>query len=371
MCEETALVADYDLYVRRSGTEVRIGRAERLDLFVGTRWVGIAIWVLVASIFVFDILTYPENVSACFAYTIPIFLSLFERTPQPFLYAGTATALSLVGSFVEPSGEVPIVAILGNRLIAVATQWLAAMLVKVQYRRHADTQREAEFQRRFVDILSHEIGTALTAITGQAYRLTKRSGQFAPNDLKIRAEKIRNAAERIEAIIDRVQFASSLGDGTIPIGHHVVDINAMMEKLTDQLKEEQQERPVELKLYPEPQLVEGDETLLRQAFENVIINSAKYSSRGSPIVVSTTKQGSAVRVAVADYGNGIATFDLSRVREPYYRGINSKGTSGAGLGLYFVERIVEAHKGTICIESQPGQGTQVTIDLPRTEPIKP
>ena len=353
------------------GPKVRIRGADRLHLFVGTRWVGVAIWVLLASIFVFDVLTHPENVSACFAYTIPIFVSLFERRPRPFLYAGTATALSLIGSFVEPSGELPIAAILGNRLIAIATQWLAAMLVKVQYRRHADMQREAEFQRRFVDILSHEIGTALTAITGQAYRLTKRSGQLAPGDLKVRAEKIRNAAERIEAIVDRVQFASSLGDGTIPIGRRAIDINAMMQKLTDQLKEEQQGRPIDLTLCPELQLVEGDETLLRQAFENVILNSVKYSSPDTPILVSTAKQGSVVRVAIADCGNGIATFDLSQVREPYYRGSSSKGTSGAGLGLYFVERIVEAHRGTICIESQAGKGTKVTIDLPQsTELIK-
>ena len=98
----------------------------------------------------------------------------------------------------------------------------------------------------------------------------------------------------------------------------------------------------------------------------------KYSSRDSSILVSTAKHGSVVRITIADCGNGIATFDLSRVRESYYRGSSSKGTSGAGLGLYFVERIVEAHKGTICIESQVGDGTKVTIDLPEsTEFIKP
>jgi signal transduction histidine kinase len=342
---------------------VKIRRARRFRLFVGTHWVGVAIWVLLASIFLFDVLTHPENVSACFAYTIPIFVSLFELRPRPFLYAGTATALSLVGSLIEPSGEVPIAAILANRLIAIATQWLAAMLVKVQYRRHDDMQREAEFQRRFVDILSHEIGTALTAITGQAYRLMKLSGQLTPGDLRVRAEKIRNAAERIDAIVDRVQFASSLGDGTIPIAHRVIDINAMIQKLADQLREEQPGRPIELSLYSKPQVVEGDETLLRQAFENVIMNSAKYSSSDSPISIITARHGSLVRVTIADYGNGIALNDLSRVREPYYRGSSSKGTSGAGLGLYFVERIVAAHMGTISIESEVGKGTKVTIDL--------
>lgn len=250
------------------------------------------------------------------------------------LYAATATALSIVGSFIEPSGGLPLAAILGNRFIAIATQWLAAILVKVQYRRHVETQRVAELQRRLVDILSHEIGTALTAITGQAYRMMKLSGRLAPGDLKMRAEKIRSAAERIEAIVNRVQFASALGDGTIPIRRHSVDVNAVLRRLTDQLREERQDRPVGLNLHAESQVVKGDETLLRQAFENVVMNSVKYSSGDSPILISTTKRGSVVCVEIEDNGRGITAADLSHVREPYYRGAGSKGTSGAGLGLF-------------------------------------
>ena len=163
---------------------------------------------------------------------------------------------------------------------------------------------------------------------------------------------------------------TTLGDGTIPIGRRTVDINAVLQRVTDQLREERQGRPIELNLHAEPQFVRGDETLLRQAFENVVMNSVKYSSDDSPIQISTAKHGSVVRVAIADCGRGITPPDLSRVREPYYRGAGSKGTSGAGLGLFFAERIVEAHEGTICIESEVGKGTKVTIELPQgTEPV--
>jgi signal transduction histidine kinase len=350
----------------RHGMKVQTRRTERIRLFVGTRWAGAAIWALMALIFLFDVWTHPVNVSACFAYAIPIFMSLFEARPQPFRYAATATALSMVGSFVEPlSGPTPLVAILGNRLIAVATLWLAAILVKVQYGRHVETLRMAELQRRFVDILSHEVGTALTAITGQAYRLGKLSERLAPGDLKARADKIRSAAERIEAVVDRVQFASALGDGTIPVGRGAVDIHAVLSRVADQLREERQSRPIELNLNAESQVVRGDETLLRQAFENVVMNSVKYSSDDSPILIGTSQHGSVVRVTIADRGAGIAAPDLPRVREPYYRGAASKGTSGAGLGLFFAERIVEAHAGSIHIESEVGKGTTVTIELPR------
>ena len=205
--------------------------SEKFHLFVGSRRVAAAIWGLQAAIFLFDLLTHPENVSACFAYLIPIFISLFEFRPRPYLYAATATVLSLIGSVVEPFDQGPFAAIIGNRLIAIAAQWLAALLVTLQYQRHTHVQREADLQRRFIDILSHEIGTALTAITGHAYRLNKLSGQLTPADLRVRADKIQKAAERIEAIINRIQLMSSLGDVIVPMDVSMVDINAMLQRL--------------------------------------------------------------------------------------------------------------------------------------------
>ncbi|WP_456639639.1 sensor histidine kinase [Bradyrhizobium sp. USDA 10063] len=297
---------------------------------------------------------------------------MFELKPRPFLYAATATALSIAGSFALPFGDLPLAAVLANRFIAVATQWVVAVLVKVQYRRQVDMQQQAEYQRRFVAILSHEIGTALTTIAGQAYRLARLSDRISPNDLKARAEKIRGAAERIEGIVGRVQFASSLGDGTIPIGRRTTDLRLLLATLLDQLREEQRYGSIELHASSESLFVEGDEMLLRQLFENVVLNCIKYCrSSDASISVDIGSRASVVRVSIADRGGGIAPDELPRVREPYYRGKNSKGTSGAGLGLYFVERIVDAHGGRLFIESDLGKGTQVIIDLPQSRDATP
>jgi signal transduction histidine kinase len=351
---------------------VRTIDTERPRLFVSTRSVGAIIWLLLGSIFLFDIWTHPENVSACFAYAIPILVSLFELKPRPFLYAGAATALSVAGSFALPSSELPLAAVLANRFIAVVTQWMVALLVKVQYRRQVDMQQQAEYQRRFVAILSHEIGTALTTITGQAYRLAKLSERISPSDLKARAEKIRSAGERIEEIVGRIQFASSLGDGTIPVERRTIDVALLLTKLLDQLKEDQRYGPIELHVSSKLPIVEGDEMLLHQLFENVVMNSAKYScSPNASISVEVVNRSGAVRVAIVDRGGGIGPDELPRIREPYFRGKSSKGTSGAGLGLYFVERIVEAHGGQLLLESDVGKGTRVIIDLPKSRDAKP
>ncbi|ANV99753.1 sensor histidine kinase [Bradyrhizobium icense] len=351
---------------------MRTKNTESPRLLVSNRSVELAIWLSIGSIFLFDIWTHPENVSACFAYAIPILLSLFELKPRPFFYAATATALSIAGSFAVPSGDLPLAAVLANRFIAIATQWVVAVLVKVQYRRQVDMQQQAEYQRRFVAILSHEIGTALTTITGQAYRLARLSERISPNDLKARAEKIRSAAERIEGIVGRVQFASSLGDGTIPVGRRAIDVGLLLATLLDQLKEEQRCGNIELHASSERQFVEGDEMLLRQLFENIVLNSVKYSrSSDAPISVHIAAHAAVIRISIVDRGGGIAPDELPMVREPFYRGKSSRGTSGAGLGLYFVERIVEAHNGRLLIESDVGAGTRVIIDLPQSRDTKP
>jgi signal transduction histidine kinase len=276
---------------------------------------------------------------------------------------------TLVGSLIQPTGNINTVVVETNRLIAVLTQWLIAMLVRLQQQHVDDMQAKAEYQHRFVDILSHEIGNALTTVDGQALRLMKLSEQLAPSDLRLRAGKIRTAVDRIQAIIDRVQFASSLSDGSIPIAHRSVNLHAMMQEVIEQMTEDRRTASIELILCPEPQVVSGDEMLLRQVFENIIMNSVKYSPRDAPISVSVTKRGDVSRITIADRGSGIPRHELPQVRRPYYRGENSKGTAGAGLGLYLVERIVEAHKGRLFIESEVGKGTQVIVDIPRSKDV--
>ena len=324
--------------------------------------VSAIIWALIGSVFVLDLRTPADDVSVCFAYLIPIFASLFEARPRPILYALATTGLSLLGMAVQPPNHAGTVMMI---VIAILTQWVVATLVKLQQRRLVEANERAESQRRFVDILSHEVGTALTTVTGQAYRLTKLSEQLAPDDPRVRADKIRKAAERIQAIISRIQFASSLGDGSIPTGEGAIDLHVMLEQLADQMKEEHQGGQLDLKLGSDPLYVAGDEMLLRQIFENVMANGFKYSPLHAPIVVSAAPHGSAIRVIIADHGSGMAPEELPRVRNAYYRGPNSKGTSGAGLGLYVVERLVEAHHGRLSIESEAGRGTKVTIDLPQ------
>lgn len=323
---------------------------------------GLAIAAVIAIVFLADISTPADNVSVSFAYLIPVTLSLFEARPRSLWYASATTAGSVGALVLLPPSLVSTVVMVA---ISVTTQWVVAALVLLQARRLAEANERAELQRRFVDILSHEVGTALTTVGGQSYRLTKLADQLGPNELRLRADKIRKAAERIRVIIHRIQFASTLGDGSFPAGDASVNLQPLLEQLADQAREEYPGREVSLDADAEPKHVTGDEMLLRQLFENLITNGIKYSPASAPVRVNVSVQRSSVRVVVEDKGGGLPQDELDRVRRPYYRGANSKTVSGAGLGLYVVEKLVEAHNGRLSLESEVGTGTRVTVELPR------
>jgi signal transduction histidine kinase len=109
----------------------------------------------------------------------------------------------------------------------------------------------------------------------------------------------------------------------------------------------------------------GDEGALTEALVNLIGNAVKYTRPGGRVTVGGAAAGGQVVLTVADTGIGIAPEELSLVFDAFYRARSGPGTeSGAGLGLALTRRIVQAHEGTLSVESQVGKGTTFSIHLP-------
>lgn len=110
----------------------------------------------------------------------------------------------------------------------------------------------------------------------------------------------------------------------------------------------------------------ADPSLLRRVFDNLLSNAAKYSEAGTIVGVAVQTTPVAIEFTVADRGIGIGGADLPHVFTPFFRSDRSRArkTGGAGLGLALVKRIVEAHQGTIGIESHVGIGTTVRFTIP-------
>jgi two-component system phosphate regulon sensor histidine kinase PhoR len=106
-----------------------------------------------------------------------------------------------------------------------------------------------------------------------------------------------------------------------------------------------------------------DRPAMIQALDNIVDNAIKYSTTEKHLAVTGTATARSVTLTVRDRGTGIASKDLSRVFERFYRGGNAT-VSGSGLGLPIAKRIVESHGGRIEVRSAVGSGTEVDVTLP-------
>ena len=109
---------------------------------------------------------------------------------------------------------------------------------------------------------------------------------------------------------------------------------------------------------------EADRASLLRVVNNLLDNAIKFSPRGAAITVEAADEGDLVRISVKDEGPGIAAMDLPRVFERFYKGEQSRASSGVGLGLAIVKHTVRLHGGTAEATSDPGHGARFTVRLP-------
>jgi signal transduction histidine kinase len=319
------------------------------------------------AVFLFDVATPPDDVSVCFTYAALISLASFSRYRLAYAFAAVATVLSVIGSFLHTPGEALSAVFFTNRAIAIAAQWLVAYVVAA--RKDAEAHMRAQFEqerekvetsRRFIDVLSHEIGTSLTTIDGQAFRLRKLAGSHEPADVAVRADKIRTAVRHIQAVVEQVQLASEV-EGAVPTWTTAVDLRGLV---ADCVAQSEAERTISTELSELPPLVWADADMLRQTIANLLSNAVKYSAAETPIQVRGWSEAEHAVLAITDQGRGIPEEERVNLFAPYYRASNSRGVHGTGIGLYVAERVIARHGGTIAIDSALGRGTTVTVRIP-------
>jgi signal transduction histidine kinase len=107
----------------------------------------------------------------------------------------------------------------------------------------------------------------------------------------------------------------------------------------------------------------ADTDRLAHVFTNLLDNALRFSAEGEVITIRARRDGAFVRLSVEDTGAGIAPSDLPRVFDRFYRGAHQPVQSGAGLGLAIVKEVIEAHGGSVSVESVPGRGSAFHFTL--------
>lgn len=227
-----------------------------------------------------------------------------------------------------------------------------------------ETERDAlERQVRFVEMVSHEYRTPLAIIRANLDILEMKACH-AECVLSSNLGKMKRAVARLVEVMEISLGKAKLDDAHLQLNRAAIPLAPFMQSLLDETAELWTERKTIIHMEKEiDAVVEGDKGLLKTALLNLFDNAIKYSPAETPLHISVRFSQEEVAIRVKDQGSGIPGEDLERVFEKYFRGAASTDTSGAGIGLYLVRRIVEQHGGGVSLESSPA-GTVATVRLP-------
>ncbi len=226
-------------------------------------------------------------------------------------------------------------------------------------------QKAIEEMRRFTADAAHELRTPL-AVLRSGIEVTLRSPRSA-DEYRQALEAATDEANRLTRLADQLLFLSRQAAGVMQLDREEMRLDALVKDVAEQFAARSQEAGVTLAVEPlEPFTVRGDDIRLSQVFYNVLDNAIKYTPRGGRVSVRGRAIDHRVEIQVEDSGIGIPPAHLSHVFKRFYRVEQSRNSDrgGSGLGLAIAQSAVEAHGGSISIESKPGHGTVVSISLP-------
>jgi len=248
--------------------------------------------------------------------------------------------------------------------LLMATAW-----VLIRYTRQA--QRLAELQMNFVAGVSHELRTPLAVIGTAGYNLR---GKLSANPAQVAryGALIETESQKLSAMVEQILQFAALRAGKGVRRNEPVLLEDVIEQGLQASKEIHAAGcDVEKKIEARLPVVLGDPVALRHAVQNLLSNAAKYGMEGSNWVGVTassaeTEAGAFVEIRVSDRGPGIPLEEQSHIFDPFFRGKYAVQDQihGTGLGLDLVKRIVEAHGGTIRVESAPMRGAEFVMRIP-------
>jgi two-component system phosphate regulon sensor histidine kinase PhoR len=225
-----------------------------------------------------------------------------------------------------------------------------------------------QIRKDFVANVSHELRTPLAAIKGFAETLSTGGIDDQDNRLSF-VKSIESQADRMTALVDDLLDLTAIESGkNAPVKEPLL-INDIVSDVIDSLKPLANRKSVlfhvDASMARLP-AVSCDKKQIKQVLTNLLQNAVKYNKDGGRITIDAEQQDAHVTLFIRDTGAGIPAADLPRIFERFYRvdKARSREMGGTGLGLAIVKHIIEAHGGTVSVESTLGEGSTFRFNLP-------
>ena len=235
-------------------------------------------------------------------------------------------------------------------------------------RLYGEAQAAVAVRDEFLSIASHELRTPLTALRLALENMRRVSTREAIERLPPQyVERVLSTAERqgqrLEKLVAALLDVSRIHMGRLELDVEDVELGATVREALGAIEDEAAQSGSQIQVRGEPVHGYWDRLRISQVVTNLLSNAVKYGG-GKPVEVEFGSRGDHAVLTVRDHGIGIDPADQPQIFERFERAVSSRNYGGLGLGLYIVKRIVEAHGGTIRVESKTGEGAAFLVELP-------
>jgi PAS domain S-box-containing protein len=225
-----------------------------------------------------------------------------------------------------------------------------------------------KMKSEFIAMVTHELRAPIAAVEQQlTVILNRMAGDISEKQEKLLSRAKERTKGLLNLIKDLLDF-SKIEAGRMVQYKEPLTLQEIIQKVVDLMRAEAENKKIDLQFLPPSQnpLIQADRTSMEGIFTNLISNAIKYTPEGGKVQITLTEEGGFAKATVSDTGIGIKKEDLSRIFDKFYRvkTVETRQIVGTGLGLSIVKSIVDAHLGSISVESEEGGGTTFAVFLP-------
>lgn len=250
--------------------------------------------------------------------------------------------------------------VFGVPIISGKNEWKGIVVV---FHDITELKKLEKVRKDFVANVSHELKTPVTSIKGFAETLLD-GALNDPEALQTFLEIIYKESDRLQTIISDLLELSKIEDEGFTLNVSKVDVHQLLQEICKVLQNRAESKDISLQIDQSRSLfVEGDEMRMKQIFVNLIANAINYTPPGGQVQIRFEEEADWVKVTVQDTGIGIEKTEIPRIFERFYRvdKDRSRNSGGTGLGLAIVKHLVEAHHGSIVVDSEIGKGSSFHV----------